>query len=245
MPEPEEYLSGLPDVVRNADRPIIIYQGGPTLPLDAPTSNALVMLAWLALLTLCLGAVLLGAWQVWNPGHDAHRFSPIYADGQPLGLENRITERKEINALADGLVDFRDLQNAVRAGRSSAVAVHPLISDRDGVDDVRRQWDAMCQDIRTRLYGRRLAQIDARLNEARRQRSFASDPAQRVQLDANVQALQRLRRDETERERTDSDPALRCVPAAAAPVCEGFDDNPWGNPELKRPEEFDEASRRP
>lgn len=242
MGEPNEHLSGLPDIVRSSDRPIIIYQGAPPGALDAPTSNALGLLSWLALLTICLGTIVYCGWQVWNPGHDQRQFSPIYAEGRPLGLAKQIEEREEINGRADGLVEFLTQLRAVQFGRSRSTITHPLISGRDGVDDVRRQWDAMCINIRARIYDRRLGQIDARANELRRRRARAADPVERAQLDGELQSLRQQRFDQLELRRTDGDASLRCVPAAEAPVCADFANDPWCNPELMGPREFVEQA---
>ena len=238
MPEPEEYPSGLPEIVRNSNRPIIIYQGAPQGVLQPATSNALVLLCWLALLTVCLATIVMCLWQVWNPGFDRRQFSPIYAEGRPLGLARQIEERREINDRAAGLEGFLDQMRAASYGRSRVSAAHTLINDRGGVDDVRRQWDVMCNNVRARLYDRRLAQIDARVSELRRQRFAAADPGARARIDEDLRALQLQRGDQIERRRTDSDPALRCVPAAEAPVCSESNDDPWCNPDHKRPGEF-------
>lgn len=238
MAEPDEHLSGLPDVVRNSNRPIIIYQGVPPGALDAPTSNALGLLSWLALLTVCLGAILFCMWQIWNPGYDRRQFSPVFPEGRPLGLARQIEEREELNEHAEGLLEFLDqLRSSRFSGARSSVA-HPLITDRAGVDEARRQWDAMCNNIRARIYDRRLGQIAARAAELRRRRAVVSDPAERAQLDDDLRSLQQQRGDQIERRRTDSDPALRCVPAAEAPACSDSNADPWCNPELMRPREF-------
>lgn len=246
MPEPEEYSSGPLEVVRSSsNRPIIIYQGAPPGALEPSTSNALALLSWLALMTVCLATILFCLWQVWNPGFDRSQFSPIYAEGRPLGLAKQIEERAEINARADGLAAFRDHLWASNSTGSRPSIAHPLMSDRNGIDDVRRQWDAMCNAIRARLYDRRLAEIDARSAELRRRRAAAPDPAARAQFDSDLRALQLLRSDQLERRRTDTDPALRCVPAAESPVCSDSDDAPWCNPDILRPGEFlEEASSR-
>ena len=53
------------------------------------------------------------AWAMWNPNHDKTTFSPIYAEGRPLGLYRQIEERERVNETSAGLTEFRD---AVRAG---------------------------------------------------------------------------------------------------------------------------------
>jgi hypothetical protein len=71
----------------------------------------------------------------------------------------------------------------------------------------------------------------------------AADPAERVRINGELRTLQQLRNDQVERRRTDSDPALQCVPAAQAPVCSNSSNDEWCNPELKRPRDFlDEAT---
>ena len=238
MPEHEEHLSGLPEVLRNSNRPIIIYQGAPPGALDAPTSNALGLISWLALLTLCLGTILFCVWQVWNPGYDTRQFSPIYAEGRPVGLANQIEERKQINARGEGLVDFLDRLRAARYNRARSRVTHSLISDPDGIDAVRAQWDEMCGNIRERIYDRRLGQIDSRAAELRRRGARVADPAERAQLDSDLLRLQAQRADQLQRRRTDTDPALQCVRASEAPVCSESDANVWCNPELNRPRDF-------
>lgn len=241
MAEPDEHLTGLPDALRSSNRPIVIYQGVPG-QLDGRTSNAVGVLSWLALLTVCLATILFCAWQVWNPGHDQSQFSPIYADGRPRGLAKQIEERGQINERAEGLVGFLDRLRAEGPSGRSALT-HPLFSDRDGIDDVRREWDAMCANIRARIYDRRVGQIDARASELRRQRAREGDVVERTRLDSDLRALQQQRADQLDRRRTDSDPALRCVPAAEAPVCSDSNNDAWCNPDLRRPREFvDEVS---
>jgi hypothetical protein len=243
MPEPEEHLSGLPEVLRNSNRPIVIYQGAPAHQLDVQTHNALGLLSWLVLLTVCLGAILFCVWQVWNPGRDQSQFSPIYADGRPRGLAGQIEERRQINESAEGLIEFLDRVRADNLAGRRSTATHPLISDRGGIDDLRSQWDAMCSNIRARIYDRRLGQLDARIADLRRQRSREANPAERVRINGELQTLQQLRSDQVERRRTDSDPALQCIPAAQAPVCSHSSNDEWCNPELKRPRDFvDEAT---
>jgi hypothetical protein len=242
MPDPDEHLTGLPEVLRSSNRPIVIYQGAPPGDFDSRTSNAVGVLSWLALLTVCLVTIVFCAWQVWNPGYDQSQFSPIYADGRPRGLAKQIEERRLINERADGLVGFLDQLRAEDPGRRSTLS-HPLFSDRDGIDDVRRQWDAMCSNIRARIYDRRVGQIDARAAELRRQRSREGDAVERARMDSDLRSLAQQRTDQLDRRRTDSDPALRCVPASEAPVCSDSNNDAWCNPDLRRPGEFvDEVS---
>ncbi len=238
MPDPEDNISGLPEVVRNSNRPIIIYQGPPPGQLDAPTTNAVGLLSWLTLLTICLVAIALSVWTVWNPGHDQTQFSPIYAQGQPVGLAKRIEERQEVNTRAEGLLEYLERVRADNLGRRRSGETHPLITDRDGVEDLRSQWDAMCRSIRARIYDRRIGQIDARLSELRAYRRQVADPVERARVDGDLAGLTEQRRAELDRRRTDSDPALRCVPAAQAPVCSDASAEPWCNPQHGRPDEF-------
>lgn len=238
MPEADEHLGGLPDTVRNSNRPIIIYQGAPP-GLDAQTYNALGLLSWLALVTLCLAAIVFCTWQVWNPGYDQRQFSPVYAEGRPLGLAGQIEERRHVNERAEGLIAFLDRVRAERAsGSSSSAASHPLISDRDGIDDLRRRWDELCLNIRARIYDRRVGQIDAELSALQLRLQQARDAAERTRLNGELRNLQQLRREQIERRRTDGDSTLRCVPAEQAPVCSATSNDEWCNPELKRPGDF-------
>lgn len=239
MPEPDEPQGRLPDVLRSSNAPIIIYQGAPP-QLDVQTNNALGLLSWLALLTVCLSTIIFCVWQVWNPAHDQTQFSPVYANGRPLGLAGQIEERRQINERAEGLLVFLD---GIRSDSSSAALTHPLMSDRDGIDDLRRRWDAMCLNVRSRIYDRRIGQLDARMVELRRRTSRERDTVERARLRGELQALARQRNDQIEIRRTDSDPSLQCVPAEQAPVCSGSNDNEWCHPERKRPRDFvDQAS---
>lgn len=53
-----------------------------------------------------------------------------------------------------------------------------------------------------------------------------------------LEAARAQRADLTEQRRTDSNPTLRCMPAAQADVCSDNDQDPWCNPQLRREEEF-------
>ncbi len=238
MPENEEPISGLPEVLRDSNRPIIIYQGPPPGQLDPVTSNAIGLLAWLLLLTVCLVVIGIASWTVWNPGHDESRYSPIYADGQPRGLANRAEERRDINALTSGLVQYVERIQADNFDRRRTNETHALIDGADGVDALRREWDETCRRVRARVYDRRIGDLDTRLSEARRQLRLTEDPTQREALDASIAQLVLQRRDQGERRRTDSDPALRCTSAASTPACSLTSQDPWCNPEIARPDEF-------
>lgn len=247
MPEPNDPLANLPDILRDSSRPIIIYQGPPpSAYVDQRTNNALGLLAWLALITICLGIAAYSAWTIWNPTFDATRFSPIYAQGSPRGLTAQLEERREINSWAEGLVDFRDQLRAATDARRVVPPTHPLITDRQGIDldhqgidEVRRQWDAMCANIRARIYDRRFAVIDTRIAQLNRDRNRAIDGGtEQQQLDSQLEAARAQRADLAEQRRTDSNPTLRCMPAAQADVCSDNDQDPWCNPQLRREEEF-------
>ena len=244
MADPADPISGLPDVIRQSNRPIIIYQGGPPPYVDTRTGNALGLLAWLALITVCLAVAGFEAWGMWNPGYDPHRFSPIYAQGHPRGLNMQLEERRQINAWADGLGQFRDQLRANNDARRIVPLTHPLITDNQGidldhqgVDALRQQWDAMCANIRARIYDRRLSTIDNRVEQLRRERAYA-DLADQQHIDDELQSLRQQRADEVERRRTDSDPSLRCIPAAQADLCSDSNDDAWCNPQLRHPDEF-------
>ena len=246
MAEPQDPVDRLPDIVRESNRPIIIYQGGPPPSyIDARTSSALGVLAWMALLTICLVVGGLSAWAIWNPGFDKTRFSPIFAEGHPRGLSGQIDERQQINAWSAGLVEFRD---HIRAGNDAGRPVllsHPLITDRQGinldhqgVDALRQQWDALCNSIRARIFDRRLEAIDIRVEQLQEQRGRTVDAAARQTIDDSLQSLKLQRADLVERRRTDSDPSLRCTPAAQADMCSDSNADTWCNPQSRHPEEF-------
>ncbi|MGE3141787.1 MAG: hypothetical protein AB7L65_00560 [Hyphomonadaceae bacterium] len=244
MPKHEDPLTGLPEVWRNADRPIIIYNG-PAQFEETATTNALGQLFWLALITLCLVVAGFCAWGVWNPAFDKKQFSPIYIEGRPVGLLKQIEERRQVNAWANGLIEFRDLVRADNAARRRSTLTHPLLTDRQGIDadhqgidGLRAQWDAMCRNIRDRIYDRRIGQLDARIVALRQQRLLAATPAERAPVDRALQSLEGQRDSELERRRTGGDPNLRCTPAAQSATCAPSDDNEWCNPRVRHPEEF-------
>jgi hypothetical protein len=246
MTEPNDPLAGLPDIVRSSNRPIIIYQGPPPQSyVDARTNSALGSLAWLVLITTCLAIAAASAWSLWNPGFDAHRFSPIYAEGRPLGLSGQIEERRQINAWADGLTEFRDELRANNDARRVIALSQPLITDHQGIDldhqgidELRQRWDAMCQSIRASIYDRRFDAVDARMALLRQQRLRAGTASDLQSIDSVLQALKQQRDELVERERTDSDPQLRCTPTAQADVCSDSNNDAWCNPQLRHPEEF-------
>jgi hypothetical protein len=155
-----------------------------------------------------------------------------------LGLAGRIEERRRINESADGLLAFLDRARAERANGRASTSTHPLMSDRDGIDDLRRRWYEQCLNIRARIYDRRLGQLDTEIAGLRWRLERESDAVERARLNGEMRTLQQRRRDETERRRTDSDPSLRCVPAELAPVCSRTSNEDWCNPDLRRPREF-------
>lgn len=238
MDEPEDAIGGLPDIVRASDRPIIIYQGGPPNQLDQAASNSLGLLSWLALLSLCLFIIGFCFWRVWNPAYDASKISPVYTEGRPLGLARQVEERREINALANGLVTYLDRLRADNLDRRRTRASHALFSDPGGIDELRREWDAKCLSVREAIYDRRIGRLDAQIAELQRQRARQSDPAEGARLDGAVQNAVRQRTLEVANRRNDGDPALRCVPAAFAAPCAQDSADPWCRPERAAPEEF-------
>lgn len=240
MADHEEGVGGLPEVIRDSNRPIIIYQGVAPGQLDPVTSNALGLLAWLSLLTICLAVIGVSFWTIWNPGRDPARYSPIYADGAPKGLANRVEERRQINARTEGLLQYLDRIQADNFNRRTTSETHPLIDGAGGVDALRREWDAACRTVRARIYDRRIGDVDGRLSDLRRQLRQSQDRVQRAALTTSISELTEQRRNLAERRRTDSDPTLRCTPAADAPVCSRTSDAPWCDPEVRAPGEFAE-----
>ena len=238
MADPEDILSGLPDNLRESNRPIIIYQGAPPNQIEALTGNSLGLLFWLALLSTFLAVIVFCFWRVWSPTLDASQYSPVYAKGRPEGIARRIDERALINQKAGGLVEFLDEIRADNIYRRRTKASHPLLNDRDGLDALRRDWDTMCNSRREAIYDRRIGQIEIRIAELRRQRSVERDQTQITRLDADLASLARQAFDENERRRTNSDASLRCVPASLAPVCTSSAEEPWCNPARTRPGEF-------
>lgn len=238
MPDHDDPIGGLPDIVRDSNRPIIIYQGAAPGQIDPVTSNALGLLAWLSILTVCLIAIGLSFWSIWNPSHDPARYSPIHAEGQPRGLANRVSERREINARTAGLLQYLERVQSDNFDRRTTDETHALIEGANGVDALRRDWDAACRAIRARIYDRRIGDVETRLSDLRRRLRQTQDAAQRTELNAGIADLAQQRRTIADQRRTDSDPALRCTPAAEAPVCSRTSDEPWCNPELARPGEF-------
>ncbi len=236
-PEPEP-LRGLPDTLRSTNRAIIIYQGAPQSEIDAIAGNSLGLLFWLALLSVCLGVTIYGAWSVWNPAHARGVYSPIYAQGRPAGLAKQVEERRQINAQAAGIIEFLDRIRADTVDRKRTDAAHPLMTDRGGIDDLRKGWDAMCLSIREGIYDRRIAQFEGRILELRQRRGLERDLATLATINSDLFSLQQQRDAEIERRRTDSDPTLRCVPSAQAQVCSNSNADAWCNPQLSRPNEF-------
>jgi hypothetical protein len=227
-PEDVDKDAALPEVIRDTNRPIIIYQGAPQSQLDALTGNSLGLLSWLALLSICIGIVIFSFWRVWNPGHDAKQYSPIYEEGRPLGLAKQVEERRRVNASVEGLIAYIDRIRLDNQDRRRTIATHPLMDDRGGLDELRREWDTMCRSVREGIYDRRLGQIDARIAELRRRQG----------PETQMLELLRQRRTVSEQRRTDSDPSLQCIPAAAADVCADGRKEPWCNPALTRPDDF-------
>jgi len=238
MDDPEEAISGLPDIVRNSDRPIIIYQGAPPNQLDQAAGNSLGLLSWLALLSLCLFIIGFCFWRVWNPAYDPSQVSPVHAEGRPLGLARQVEERREINALASDLVTYLDRVRADNFDRRRTRATHPLLSSPGGIDELRREWDAKCQSVREGIYDRRIGRLDAQIAEFQRQRARQSDPLEATRLDGALQGVIRQRTLEVTNRRTDGDPALRCVPSALAPLCARDSKDVWCHPERAAPQEF-------
>jgi hypothetical protein len=204
----------------------------------------------MAVVTACLVVAGYCAWRVWSPGFNENRFSPIYADGAPVGLMKQIEEREQVTAWSEGLASFRDTIQANNNANRVTDLAHPLISDRpgirredEGVDTLRRQWDQMCQTIRARLYERRIGAIDSNAAAWRMQRQRATDAAERTRIDAELEALRVQRAAEVERRRTNADPALSCTPAAVAPACARDDSSPWCNPQLADPDQFPAKER--
>jgi hypothetical protein len=236
-PDPEP-LRGLPETLRTSNRPIIIYQGQPQSEIDAAVGNSFGLLFWLALLSVCLGVTLFGAWTVWNPAHVRGAYSPIYADGRPAGLAGQIQERRQINAQGAGLIEFLDNIRADTMDRRRTDANHPLMTDRGGIDELRKEWDAMCLSVREGIYDRRIAQLEGRIVDLRQRKSLERSPTELYRIDVDIMNLEQQRVTELERRRTDSDPTLRCVPAAMAPVCSNSNAEAWCNPQLNRPNEF-------
>jgi hypothetical protein len=223
MPREDETIGGLPDSWRSANQPIIIYQGPPP-ETESSTSNALGVLFWLALITLCLAVAGFCAWAMWNPGHDEDRFSPIYAEGRPLGLNKLIEERTQVNQAAAGLLEYRE---RVRT-RRELEAPHALISGApDSIDTLRLQWDQSCRRIRRQIYERRITAIENDVLRVRRQLAVASTTEERAALTEERNRLQDEQRRHVRLRDADSDPQFNCIRAAEADACTTADHEPW------------------
>lgn len=226
-PREDETLGGLPDSWRTSSQPIVIYQGGPPPGAETPTSNALGLLFWLAMITLCLGVAGFSAWAMWNPNHDKDVFSPIYAEGRPLGLYRQIEERERVNETSAGLTEFRDAVRRQNSSSDRSAITHPLVTGEGGIDALRREWDELCNTIRFQIYEERLGQVGDLIRQRQQQRALATTTEERRLLD---QELVNLRDQVTllQRERdTQSNPALRCTPAREADACTPSDHEPW------------------
>jgi hypothetical protein len=226
----DDILSGLPEKLRNSGQPIVIYQGVPPEQAAAQaTNNALGLLFWLFLITLCLGVAGVSAWAMWNPNHaspnDRGRwFSPIYAEGRPLGLNGLIEERERINAAADGLSAYRDRVGA----RRDLNQPHPLITgSTDSIDTLRQQWDNGCRDIRRQIYQNRLEDLERSLLQLRRRLAVTTVQAERTTLTEQRRVLEERQRETARLRDADGDPALNCVRAVEADACGRGDHDPW------------------
>lgn len=240
MADHDDPIGGLPDVIRDSNRPIIIYQGVQPGQIDPVTSNALGLLAWLSLLTVCLIVIGVSFWTIWDPSHDPARYSPVHGEGQPRGLANRVAERREINSATVDLIRYLERIQDDNFRRRRTSETHPLMAGAGGIDTLRREWDEACQRVRARIYDRRIGDIETRLTEVQRRIRQTQDPAERAALQTTINELVAQRRSEYERRRTDSDPTLRCTPAAEAPACSHANQDPWCSPEISRPDEFNE-----
>jgi hypothetical protein len=240
MADHDDIVGGLPDVIRDSNRPIIIYQGPPPGQIDPVTSNALGLLAWLSLLTICLIVIGVSFWTIWDPSRDPARYSPLNGEGQPRGVANQVTERREINRQTANLVEYLERIQGDNFDRRRTDETHPLIDGGSGIDTLRRQWDAACRRVRARAYDRRIGDIETRLADVERRLDLAQDPVQRAELQGTRNELIAQRRSELQRRQTDSDPTLRCTPAIEAPACSHANADPWCNPELGQPDEFNE-----
>lgn len=240
MADHDDPIGGLPDIIRESNRPIIIYQGPPPGQLDPVTSNALGLLAWLSLLTVCLIVIGVSFWMIWDPSRDPARYSPVNGEGQPRGLANQVVERREINRHTAGLIEYLERIQADNFSRRRTNETHALVAGATGIDALRRQWDQACARVQARVYDRRLGDIDTRLAEATRRLRATQDPLERAALETSIAELGAQRRSEVQRQRTNSDPTLRCTPAIEAPACSHANADPWCNPELHQPDQFNE-----
>ena len=236
MTEPEDNLNALPELLRQSNRPIIIYQAGPPM-LEPRAGGALGLIAWLALFTISMIVAASCFWMVWNPNFDRKQDSVIFSEGRPFGLMRQVEERRAINDSAAGLVDYLE---RLRDGHGFAgdISAPAVLVDHDGIDDLRRQWDALCQNVRARLYARRIGRIEAQIAQLGQLRAQATDPDQRASLNNQVGDLRLQRANTLAQQRQNSDPALRCTPAAQAPACSDSSSDLWCNPQLARAEEF-------
>jgi hypothetical protein len=225
----DDPLAGLPENWRHSGQPIIIYQAPPPRDFDSATSSSLGVLFWLALITVCLTVAGVSVWTMWNPNHagmtDNKRwFSPIYAEGRPLGLNKLIEEREQISAAAAGLLQYREL---ARAGREASQP-HPLITGpSDSIDALRAQWDAGCRSMRRQIYQARINRIEADLLRVRRRLTIVANPADRAALAGEAQRIQETQRQNIRLRDADGDPSLSCTRAAQADVCSQNDHEAW------------------
>jgi hypothetical protein len=238
MANPDDSTGGLPDVLRNANRPIVIYQGAPPPNEFQQVNSALGVLLWLALVTVCLVVAGAYAWKVWGGGHDRAHFSPIYAEGRPMGLMKQVEERREINGVAEGLNEFRDAIHADNLNGRITAETHRLITDAQGIDTLRRRWDALCEAVSARIFERRVGELDARAAALRQERTRAADPAELARIEGELLRLRAERNERYQQMRSGADPTLSCTPAAQARVCSGQQSEAWCNPQLERPDEF-------
>jgi hypothetical protein len=226
----DDILRGLPEKLRNSGQPIVIYQGVPPEQATAQATNsALGLLFWLFMITLCLIVAGASAWAMWNPGHanpnDRGRwFSPIYAEGRPLGLNKLIEERERVNAAVEGLGAYRDRVSA----RRELTQPHPLITGTtDSIDTLRQQWDNACSDIRRQIYQDRIDVIETNLLQVRRRLQAAPAADRPALLEERRRLEEQQRQTVRTRDNPSTDQELSCVPAALADTCGRGDHDPW------------------
>src|SRR5690242_7231820 len=87
----------LPELLRQSNRPIIIYQGGPAT-LEPRACGAVGLIAWVWLFTIFVIDAASCFWMVWTPNFARNQDSIDFGEGRPFALMLQIENRRSINA---------------------------------------------------------------------------------------------------------------------------------------------------
>jgi hypothetical protein len=191
--EGEGVPAGLPDAWRNAH--VVVYQGPPP-DAETPTRNALGLLFWLAMITLCLLIAGLCFMTIWGD----------------KGLIRQIEAQERITADSDPLLDYvedlrRQNNELAMINLDGGVTEPPALTDLPqaitGIKDLRERFDRHCLEIAGRVRG----------DIENRQQGI------REALATNIGARERYDLLEQQRRLQEQLRSLQCAPARAAAEC--------------------------